>query len=240
MTERLALAREVARRAEREAAWRQVARYLAHEINNMLSPIGSAAYRIEKRLQEFPAAEQPAVRDSLATVRQSLEDLGRLAEQFSQYARLPEPRLETLDLADVIGAAVQLERTQEIRVIVPREPLAIRADRMLISRALHNLLVNAREASPEDGAIEIRTEQRDGRAVVEVLDRGSGLDDETSARLFEPFVSTKRRGSGLGLSLVRDIMTQHGGEVALENRDGGGACARLLFPLAEHGPEGSA
>jgi nitrogen fixation/metabolism regulation signal transduction histidine kinase len=240
MAERLSRARESLRRAEREAAWRQVARYLAHEINNMLSPIGSAAYRIEKRLPEFPSDQQPAVRDSLVTVRQSLDDLGRLAEQFPQYARLPEPRLETLDLAEVIGAAVQLERDLEIRVIEPDERLAIRADRMLISRALHNLLVNAREAGPEPGAIEVRTERRDGRAVVEVLDRGSGLDAEASARLFEPFVSTKKRGSGLGLSLVRDIMTQHGGEVALENREGGGARARLLFPLASSGPEGSA
>ncbi len=232
MAERLATAREVERRAEREAAWRQVARYLAHEINNMLSPIGSAAYRIERRIEDFPEEHRPVVRESLEVMRQSLDDLGRLAEQFSQYARLPEPRLEPLDLAETVRAAAQLERAGAVALHLPDRPLIVRGDRLLVSRALHNLLVNAREATEAAGPIEVRAGAGDDRAFVEVLDRGPGLDPELLARVFDPFVSTKRRGSGLGLSLVRDIMTQHGGSVGLENREGGGACARLVFPMA--------
>jgi nitrogen fixation/metabolism regulation signal transduction histidine kinase len=235
MAERMATAREAVRRSEREATWRQVARYLAHEINNMLSPIGSAAFRIEKRLEGFPEAHRPAVQESLDLMRQSLDDLGRLAEQFSQFARLPEPRLEPVDLIEIVRAAAQLERSATMELTAPDRPLAIRADRMLISRALHNLLVNAREAAPEGSAVEVRVASRDGVAEVEVLDRGPGIDPELRARVFDPFVSTKQRGSGLGLSLVRDIMTQHGGEVSLDNREGGGACARIRFPLA--GPD---
>lgn len=236
MAQRLATAREAERRAEREAAWRQVARYLAHEINNMLSPIGSAAYRIERRLEEFPPEDRPAVRESLDVMRQSLDDLGRLAEQFSQYARLPEPRLEPLDLAETVRAALQLERAGAT-LRLPDHPLIVHGDRLLVSRALHNLLVNAREAAAQAGPIEVRAVASDGRAIVEVLDRGPGLDPDLLARVFDPFVSTKRRGSGLGLSLVRDIMTQHGGSVGLENREGGGACARLIFPLPAASPE---
>jgi two-component system sensor histidine kinase CreC len=108
---------------------------------------------------------------------------------------------------------------------------------LLLSRAVHNLLLNACEASPAGTAIEMVTGTGEGHGWVDVLDRGSGLPAHLADRIFDPYVSTKNRGSGLGLSLVQDIARQHGGRVTLENRDGGGARARLAVPLAsEEGP----
>ena len=110
--------------------------------------------------------------------------------------------------------------------------LPVRGDSLLLSRAIHNLLVNASEASPRGGRVELRTFAAGDRAVLEVLDRGPGVPAALGDRVFEPYVSTKKRSSGLALSLVRDITTQHGGTVTLENREGGGACARLTLPRA--------
>ena len=105
-------------------------------------------------------------------------------------------------------------------------------DVVLLARAAHNLVLNACEASPAGATVEVAARRDGDRALLEVLDRGSGLPAEIADRVFEPYVSTKRRGSGLGLSLVRDVARQHGGSVSLENRPGGGACARLSLPLA--------
>jgi signal transduction histidine kinase len=105
-----------------------------------------------------------------------------------------------------------------------------------LSRAVHNLLLNACEASPDGGTVSVSSARQGDEVVVEVLDRGTGLAPEVRARLFEPYVSTKARGSGLGLSLVRDIAVQHGGTITLDDREGGGACARIRLPVAA-GPE---
>jgi signal transduction histidine kinase len=112
---------------------------------------------------------------------------------------------------------------------------------LLLSRAVHNLVLNACEASPSGATVEVRVCARGADAVVEVMDHGQGLDPEVRARLFQPYVSTKRRGSGLGLSLVRDVAVQHGGSATLEDRDGGGAVARLRLPrhLPSHPTEGA-
>jgi signal transduction histidine kinase len=112
-------------------------------------------------------------------------------------------------------------------------PLPVSADRLLLSRAVHNLLLNACEASPDGATVEVRATREGGDATVEILDRGSGVAPEIRDRLFEPYASTKARGSGLGLSLVRDIAEQHGGRVTLTDRAGGGAIARLSLPLLD-------
>ena len=174
--------------------------------------------------------------ESLKALSQSVDQMARLAEQFSQYARLPEPRFERIDLGEVTRAAVALHEHEGITIVVMGDdPTPVRGDGLLLSRAIHNLVLNACEASEPGATVELRVTARGGEALVEVLDRGSGLDPEVEPRLFEPYVSTKRRGSGLGLSLARDIAGQHRGTVRLENREGGGAQALLRLPLDEEG-----
>lgn len=233
MTERLSTAREALARAEREAAWREVARRLAHEFKNVITPMTLSLHRLRRRADRVPESDRAAVAESLAAFEQALADLARLAEQFSQYARLPEPRFETVDLGDVVREATRAHAYEGVRVSVAPggEALPISADRLLLSRAVHNLLLNACEASPSGALVEVRTGADDGQAVVEVLDRGTGLVPEVRGRLFEPYISTKARGSGLGLSLARDIARQHGGSVTLDDREGGGARARIALPL---------
>ena len=232
MTERLARAREALAQAEREAAWRRAASQIAHEIKNSLTPMRLSLARVERRLPVMPPGERGAIQHSLGVLLQEIEDLARMADHFSEYARLPEPRLEPLDLAEIAGAAAALHDAAAVRAVIAAGcRLPVRGDRLLLSRALHNLIVNAREAGPPDATVEVRAIADGGRAVVEVLDRGAGVHESVRERAFEPWVSTKARGSGLGLALVRDIAMQHGGAVSLEPRSGGGACARLSLPL---------
>jgi nitrogen fixation/metabolism regulation signal transduction histidine kinase len=234
MTARLEAARDSLKEAEREAAWREVARRLAHEFKNILNPMSLSLDRIASRADAVAAEARAPVRDSLALLEQGVDQLARLAEQFSQYARLPDPRLERLDLAEVARAAAGMQAPAGVAVeIEAAAPLPVRGDSLLLSRAIHNLLLNACEASPPAAHVVLRTFAAGGCAVLEVLDRGAGVPAELLGRVFEPYVSTKKRSSGLGLSLVRDIATQHGGTVTLENREGGGACARLSLPLLD-------
>jgi len=233
MTARLEAARDSLKEAEREAAWREVARRLAHEFKNILNPMSLSLDRIASRVEAVAADARAPVRDSLAMLEQGVDQLARLAEQFSQYARLPDPRLERLDLSDVARAAAGMQAPGVAVEIEAAAPLPVRGDSLLLSRAIHNLLLNACEASPRAAHVVLRTFAAGGCAVLEVLDRGAGVPAELLGRVFEPYVSTKKRSSGLGLSLVRDIATQHGGTVTLENREGGGACARLSLPLLD-------
>lgn len=228
----LAEGREAMVRAEREAAWRDIARRLAHEFKNLLTPMALAMHRLRRRVDAVSADERAAVVESLESIDHAVEQLSRLAAQFAQFARLPEPRSEAIDLADVVRSAAALTGADHVHALVSGDgPVPMRGDALLLGRAIHNLVLNACEASPAGGTVEIRVGAANGAAEVVVLDRGPGLSPEVRDRLFEPYVSTKRRGSGLGLSLVRDIAAQHGGTVTLADREGGGARATLRLPL---------
>lgn len=242
MTERLEAAREAVQRAEREAAWRDVARKLAHEFKNLLTPMQLSLQLLECQIEAVPAEERKIMTENLQAAMHELGHLSRLAEQFSQYARLPEPRFERVDLVEIVRAAARLQSQVSIEVSSPGGgAVLVRGDRLLLSRAIHNLLLNACEAGPPGAPVEARTTVEGDRAVVEILDRGPGLPGSLRDRLFEPYVSTKRRGSGLGLSLVRDVALQHGGSVALEDRPGGGVRAVLALPVeGAPGREGEA
>ena len=232
MTASLAEARASLAVAEREAAWREVAQRLAHEIKNPLTPMHLSLHRLKKRVDIVPADQRAVVRESLEALLQEVEHLTKLAERFSQFARLPEATLEPQDLSALARAAAALHEPERVALALSCDaPVHVRGDRLLLSRAIHNLLLNAIEASPDGTTVEMLTGAGADEAWVEIRDRGPGLPHGMGAKVFEPYVSTKNRGSGLGLSLVRDIATQHSGRVTLEDRDGGGAVARLTLPL---------
>ena len=233
MTARLSEARTQLAQAEREAAWREVARRLAHEIKNPLTPMRLSLHRLQRRAGLVPEDQRTAVADSLEALLHEVEHLTRLAEQFSQYARLPDPRRERVDLAQLARDAVSLHEPEHLVLRSDHlEPAPVMGDPLLLSRMIHNLLLNACEASPAGSEVEVRTGFAEGRAWAEVLDRGPGPPRELGEQVFEPYVSTKNRGSGLGLSLVRDVATQHGGRATLSAREGGGSVARFEMPSA--------
>jgi nitrogen fixation/metabolism regulation signal transduction histidine kinase len=240
MTARLEDARDAMAEAEREAAWRGAARKLAHEFKNILTPLQLSLQLLERAIEEAPEERRARAREDLAAALAEVDQLARLADQFAQYARLPEPHLERLDLAAVARAAAARPMCEGVRVACAAAgAVPVLGDAVLLARAAHNLVLNACEASPPGAVVEVAARREEGRALLEVLDRGAGVPAAVAGRVFEPYVSTKRRGSGLGLSLVRDIARQHGGSVTLEDRPGGGACARLALPLAvEEGAAG--
>jgi len=232
MAARLGAAQAALLQAEREAAWREVARRLAHEFKNILTPMSLSLHRLRRRAGAVPEEHRHAVEESLDAFTDGVDQLSRLAGQFAQYARLPEPRREGVDLARVAREAARLHEHEGVLVCVAEtgEPVWVTGDGLLLSRAIHNLVLNACEASARGTTVEIETRAEGPEGVVEVLDRGSGLAPEVRERLFEPYMSTKGRGSGLGLSLVRDIALQHRGRITLEDREGGGTRARLALP----------
>jgi two-component system sensor histidine kinase DctS len=200
-----------------------------------------AHHRLLRRADRVPPEDRAAVTEILAALGRGLEQMSRFADQFSQYARLPQPRLEPADLGDVVRSAAGLQDYEGAHVEVDGTvKAAILADPMLLSGAIHNLILNACEAGGFGATVEVRYGTADGKAFIEVLDRGPGLAPEVRERLFEPYVSTKKRGSGLGLSLVRDAVEQHGGAVSLVDRAGGGTTARVVLPLqADRGASGT-
>ncbi|HTM57166.1 MAG TPA: HAMP domain-containing sensor histidine kinase [Candidatus Udaeobacter sp.] len=228
MAARLEAARDALARAEREAAWRDVAQRLAHEFKNILTPMSLSLYVLAKNAA---AAESSATEteESLGALERGVAHLSRLAGQFSQYARLPEPRFEPLDLVELARGTAQNAPGAKVEIHADG-PVEVVGDSLLLARAVHNLVLNACEASSAGGIVEVAAWIEGDRAVLEVRDRGTGIPEGLEARLFRPYVSTKKRGSGLGLALVRDIAEQHGGSVGLANREGGGAVARLVVP----------
>lgn len=228
-------AAEAEREKQREAGWREVARHLAHEIKNPLTAMRYALHRIERRVGAVPESDREAVATSVRAILREVNDLSTMAEQFAQYARKPEPQMACEDLVAIAKDAAALQEPDRLRLALRAGSLPVQGDRVLLSRALQNLIVNAREASPAGTPIEIELRSEGREAIVEVRDRGTGLPDGPVEQLFAPYVSTKNRGSGVGLSLVRDVAVEHHGGITLENRAGGGAVARFWLPLSPDG-----
>jgi nitrogen fixation/metabolism regulation signal transduction histidine kinase len=239
MAASLAGAREQLQLAEREATWREVARRLAHEFKNIMNPMSLSLYRLRRRTEAMAPEHRVVYEESLEAIDDGIHQITRLSDQFSKYARMPEPHFELLDLTEAARTAGRMHEHERVRVTFEPGPvLPIRGDSLLLSRAIHNLLLNACEASPEDAEVRARTRADGNRALLEVFDQGPGVPVELLDRIFEPYVSTKNRGSGLGLSLVRDVAAQHDGDAGLDNVQGGGARAWLAIPLATGGAAG--
>jgi nitrogen fixation/metabolism regulation signal transduction histidine kinase len=233
----LATTREKLQMAEREATWREVARRLAHEFKNIMNPMSLSLYRLRRRTEAMAPEHRVVYEESLEAVDDGIRQITRLSDQFSKYARMPEPNFEPLDFTHVVRAAGRMHEHERVRVdFEPGPALPIHGESLLLSRAIHNLLLNACEASPDGAVVRARTRADGGHALLEVFDQGPGVPAELIATIFDPYVSTKNRGSGLGLSLVRDVAAQHNGAAGLDNLQDGGARAWLALPLAGRAP----
>jgi len=215
-------------RAERVAAWQGIARRLAHEIKNPLTPISLAMHRIECR------ADDPAVRDSIASVLEEVNNLKLLADEFSQYARLPEPRYEKVDLRNILQSVTDLYANRE-RVQVswhpvdPAERELVRADAGQLRQVTANLVKNAVQAMAGRGSLTIRLSRSEGVITAVLTDSGPGLPEPVD-RVFEPYFTTRETGTGLGLAIARKIVEDHGGTLTAANAASGGAEFSLTLP----------
>jgi len=227
--------------AQRATAWAEVARRLAHEIKNPLTPIQLSAERLEMKLSSRLGAEDAeALARGTRTIVNQVAALKAMVDDFRDYARLPMPALAPLDLNALVQEVLALYETSSatiVRKLAPGLP-AVRADSAQMRQVLHNLVQNSQDAlenrkSPGDlPRIEVVTERVADRVRLSVTDNGSGFPEEMMARIFEPYVTTKPRGTGLGLAIVKKIIDEHHGELKIENRAGSGASVSILLAAA--------
>lgn len=223
--------------AQRDAAWAEVARRLAHEIKNPLTPIQLSAERLQFKLApKLGAADAEILERSAQTIVNQVAALKRMVDAFSQYARTPEPAMRTLDLNALIREVLALYESlgSSMQLSFAADLPAVQGDATQIRQVIHNLLQNAQDAlgGAQAPRIEIATSVRDGRVEFSVTDNGTGFPEHLMKRAFEPYVTTKPRGTGLGLSIVRKIVDEHHGEVTISNVAPHGARIAILIPVS--------
>ena len=223
--------------AQRDAAWAEVARRLAHEIKNPLTPIQLSAERLQLKLEpKLETADAEILARSTQTIVNQVAALKRMVDAFSQYARTPEPAMRVLDMNGLIREVLALYESlgSSMKLNLASDLPAVQGDATQLRQVIHNLLQNAQDAmgGAEAPRIEIATVVRDGRAEFSVTDNGTGFPEHLMKRAFEPYVTTKPRGTGLGLSIVRKIVEEHNGEVTITNVAPHGARIAIVLPPA--------
>jgi nitrogen fixation/metabolism regulation signal transduction histidine kinase len=230
--------------AQRALAWGEVARRLAHEIKNPLTPIQLSAERLEMKLAGKLAGEDAeTLRRSTRTIVNQVTALKALVDDFRDYARLPAPTPTRLDLNALVREVLALYEQSRVPIRAQLAPALpeVAADPIQIRQVIHNLVQNAQDAleNRKDAGvtplIEVRTEPSGERVLLAISDNGGGFPEELMARIFEPYVTTKPRGTGLGLAIVKKIVDEHHGSVAIENRPAQGASVKVWLPRAEGG-----
>lgn len=228
--------------AQRDAAWSEVARRLAHEIKNPLTPIQLSAERLRhKYLGKMQPDESDAFDRLTRTIVQQVEAMKAMVNAFSDYARAPQILLRDVDVNELVADVVELYRASKSEVVIETELAGnvpvLEADADRLRQILHNLIKNAIEASPSGDEAKVRIETRlvreSARDLIEIRtqDFGRGLPEDLAEDIFEPHVTTKIRGSGLGLAIVKKIVEEHGGVVWAENQAQGGASIVMRFPV---------
>jgi two-component system nitrogen regulation sensor histidine kinase NtrY len=233
--------------AQRTSAWADVARRIAHEIKNPLTPIQLSAERIRRKYGKVIGEDREVFDQCTDTIVRQVDDIKRMVDEFSSFARMPKPTIERDDVAEMVKQVVFMMRVGNPDIAFefdgPAEPIAARFDRRLLSQAVTNIVKNATEAIaslPEAersaGKVLVAVKRVASTVRIEVVDNGVGLPKENRQRLLEPYVTTREKGTGLGLAIVGKIMEEHGGGIELLDApsiaDGGrGAMMRLWFPV---------
>src|SRR6266404_5051458 len=232
--------------AQRKAAWADIARRIAHEIKNPLTPIQLSAERLRRKYLKDIKKDPETFRICTDTIVRHVEDIGRLVDEFSSFARMPAPVLKPEDLTTIVEQAVFLERTAHPKIGVETRfaarPVPLRCDARLVGQALINIVKNAiesiesriAESGPSPPGQIIVTVEAGAPVAVTIEDNGKGLPDRGRERLTEPYVTTRAKGTGLGLAIVKKIMEDHHGELMLSDREQGGARVRLVFAGDAH------
>jgi two-component system nitrogen regulation sensor histidine kinase NtrY len=237
--------------AQRKAAWADVARRIAHEIKNPLTPIQLSAERLKKRFAREIRSDPETFTQCADTIVRHVGDIGRMVDEFSAFARMPQPAIRPEDVGRAAREALVLQRQAHpeitYRTDIPERGPVAPCDRRLLGQARTTLWHNAADAvamRPGGGRIAVGVQVRGGDVAVTVADDGVGLPAEDRARLTDPYVTHKPKGTGLGLAIVKKIMEDHGGRVVLEDRpaqagwEGPGTVATLYLPLAGEAADG--
>ena len=229
--------------AQRTSAWADIARRIAHEIKNPLTPIQLSAERLKRKYQDEIISDPQVFSQCTDTIIRQVGDIGRMIDEFSAFARMPAPNFNIENLRDLVQQALFMQQIAhpiiEFVSELPEGPVELMCDRHQTAQVLTNLLQNAADAINEEhlgeenvgmgGKVEVVVVDDGPKVSVEISDNGPGLPADKWDRLFEPYVTTRSKGTGLGLAIVKKVMEDHAGELYLENRPSGGACARLVF-----------
>jgi len=240
--------------AQRTSAWADVARRIAHEIKNPLTPIQLSAERLRRKYGKVIVDDREVFEQCTETIVRQVDDIKRMVDEFSRFARMPKPVMAADDVADTVRQTVFLMRVGnadiDIDAEIAEDPMPAHFDSRLISQALTNVIKNAAEAIAavppaelDKGRIRVFAAREGDDIVIDVVDNGIGLPKEKRSRLLEPYVTTREKGTGLGLAIVGRIVEEHGGQIEL--RDAAekipgqrGALVRIRFSAAGKAPIG--
>ena len=250
MTGQLVSQRDRLVQTERVAAWRELARRLAHELKNPLFPLQLTVENLV-RARELPVAEFDEVfRESTHTLGMEIANLKTIIGRFSDFSRMPKPQLERIDANQALRRVAQLyfpatahgaqatnddaipEAKIQCTLEIASDPIFIDVDPELLHRALSNLVLNAMDAMPNGGSLTLSATSREDKVEIRIADTGEGLTPEECERLFTPYYTTKQHGTGLGLAIVQSVVADHNGAIAVECRVGGGATFVITLPRA--------
>jgi two-component system nitrogen regulation sensor histidine kinase NtrY len=250
MTGQLVSQRERLVQTERVAAWRELARRLAHELKNPLFPLQLTVENLV-RSRELPPAEFDEVfRESTATLGMEIANLKTIIGRFSDFSKMPKPQLERIDARDAVervralyettGARIgegtatgEKDATIHFKIELAPDPLLIDADPELLHRALSNLVLNAMDAMPDGGTLTLSARAKGEQVEIRIADTGVGLTPEECERLFTPYYTTKEHGTGLGLAIVQSVVADHAGTIAVESPQSGGSAFVITLPKAD-------
>ena len=238
MTSQLLDQRERLVQSERVAAWRELARRLAHELKNPLFPLQLTVENMVKAREVLPNDFDEIFKESTTTLMAEIQNLKTIIQRFSDFSKMPQPQLQAVKVNEIVERVAALhepatknrEHPVEIRLRLELNLQVIAVDPELLHRALSNLVLNALDAMPGGGVITITTASRETTIRIEVADTGTGLTKEECERLFTPYYTTKQHGTGLGLAIVQSVVTDHGGTIGVESTPGQGTTFIIDLP----------
>jgi len=239
MTEELMAQRERLVQTERVAAWRELARRLAHELKNPLFPLQITVENLLRARENTPEQFDEVFHESTATLLAEIANLKNIVGRFSDFSKMPAPQFQSVDLNEMVRGVVQLfqgQLTQGARKIDPELQLGqaplVKADPVLLRRVIENLVLNAIDAMPEGGKLTFRTSKDDKFAMFELADTGKGLTPEECERIFTPYYTSKQHGTGLGLAIAQSVVSDHQGRISVTSRKNHGTTFHVELPIA--------
>jgi two-component system, NtrC family, nitrogen regulation sensor histidine kinase NtrY len=239
MTAELLTQKERLMQAERVAAWRELARRLAHELKNPLFPLQLTVENLVRAREQSAEQFDEVFRESATTLLSELSKLKGIVGRFSEFSKMPHPELQPVQVNEVVRGVAQLFQAQlqapgrapiSCRLELDEKLTPIAADAELLHRAVSNLVLNAIDAMPEGGAMTLLTRADGAKTIIEVSDTGTGLTPEECERIFTPYYTSKRHGTGLGLAIVQSVVSDHGGRISVQSRPGHGATFLIELP----------
>jgi two-component system, NtrC family, nitrogen regulation sensor histidine kinase NtrY len=224
--------------AERVAAWRELARRLAHELKNPLFPLQITIENMQRAKAQAPEQFEEVFHESAEALLTQLANLKAIIGRFSDFAKMPQPQIESVDLNELVRSTAQLFDAQfhapgrpAIQPEVDLDPKlgVIQGDPLQLQRVIQNLLLNAIDAMPQGGVLALRTRKENGAKRLEISDTGEGLTQEECSRLFTPYYTTKQHGTGLGLAIVQSVISDHGAKISVQSEPGKGTIFQIEF-----------